>query len=101
MRTLGQVAFEAAYEDMGENYEWNHIPIEEHGHWNAAAAAVVAEHETRKWQGKDTLPKDGYVIIGHREGEEWIQQFWWCYPQFQPFTEFTHWMPAPDGPRNG
>ncbi len=49
-KSLGQIAYEAAYKDMGETYPWERVPAEEHGHWEAAAqavtrAAALAKHD--------------------------------------------------------
>ena len=60
-KTLGQIAFEAAYADMGETYEWDLIPVEEHGHWEASAQAVVAEYERRK--ASSSVPTDKELAL--------------------------------------
>ncbi len=45
MKSLGQIAFEAAYVAMGEIYEWDRIPVDEHGYWEAAACAVIDSYK--------------------------------------------------------
>lgn len=46
-KTLGQIAYEAAYKDMDATYPWERVPIEEHGHWEAAAQAVIRAAEAK------------------------------------------------------
>ena len=97
-KTLEQVAYEAYWTHNGGGRP-QCDQVQHQSSWEAGIKAAMAEHEARKWQGMETLPKDGLVIIGYREGPHWMQQFWSCDPQFQPFEKFTHWMWAPEGPR--
>ena len=67
--------------------------------WESAAAAVIAEHERRKWQPMRTCPACGEEIIaGYRNGEEWIQTMGDA-TTLRTFPEYTHWQYAPEGPK--
>ena len=89
-KTLGQVAAEAMDSVWNEPSEvsWDHI-----------AAAVVAEHERRKWRPMATCPACGEEIIaGYRDGGEWIQTMGDA-TTLRKYPKYTHWQHAPEGPR--
>ncbi len=87
-KTLGKIASEMWFGTMDTSQAL----------WRRIAAAVVAEHERRKWQPIATLPSDGEVIAGFYEGDEWVQCV--CEAEYISFCpEYTHWQPAPDGPK--
>jgi len=90
-KTLGEVAQEAfrRSDALGGLVAW----------WEETAAAVVAEHERRKWQPMRTCPACGEEIIaGYRNGEEWIQTMGDA-TTLRTFPEYTHWQYAPEGPK--
>lgn len=67
--------------------------------WETSAAAVVAEHERRKWRPMATCPACGEEIIaGYRNGEEWIQTMGDA-TTLRKYPKYTHWQHAPEGPR--
>lgn len=66
--------------------------------WNKIAAAVVAEHERRKWQPIKTAPKSQEIVIVGM----WKRGIWrWkatFFLQVAIDEGYTHWISVPEGP---
>lgn len=108
-KTLGRIAYEAAYKDMGESYPWDRVPAEEQCHWEAAAAAVVKAHEERRWRPIETAPKDGTQLLLWEPGAGPIYKNYkvgkfihanprWVVGTNSYVIKPTHWQPLPEAP---
>jgi len=67
--------------------------------WDAAAAAVIAEHERRKWRPIRTCPNDDTnIIAGFYDGGIWVQDMSKA-SDLRSDPIYTHWQDAPEGPK--
>lgn len=89
-KTLGKIASELWYCTMDTSPK----------KWKQIAAAVIAEHERRKWRPMATCPACGEEIIaGFRDdGEEWVQTMGDA-ATLRKYPKYTHWQYAPEGPK--
>ena len=88
-KTLGKIARDAFFDAKGNDGQ----------DWAASAAAVVAEHERRKWRTMSTCPACGEEIIaGFRDADGWHQTIGNA-AILRELPYYTHWQPAPEGPK--
>jgi hypothetical protein len=122
MKPLGQVAFEAhslkKYGNTADDWYVKGMTSESCDAWEAAAQAVIAEHERRQWRPIEEAPKDGRHILAWAAG--WATAgivYWigngrdmqdgkpgWTTGQWDKYEQFycelpTHWMPLPQPPK--
>lgn len=101
-KTLGKIARDAFFDAKGNDGQ----------DWAASAAAVVAEHERRKWRPIKTAPNDGTRVDlwtnNGRFTDCWFEKGEWMHWWIGGFDTMgavrldevaTHWQPAPEGPK--
>jgi hypothetical protein len=96
-KALGRVALDAFRDcESGDN-------------WQAAADAVVAEYERKRWRSIESAPKDGAILAWSPERRMSFQVVWrrenndWSLIGRDGVAtmEFTHWTPIPAPPKEG